>query len=73
MEAQEGRVGVREVEGLGVQGELGFQRGDDRFSAAEAVALLFELEQGVRDALMGELGGEGVGLARRDNGVVLAL
>jgi hypothetical protein len=73
VEAELGDVGVGEVEGLGVEGELGFQGGDDRFGAAEAVGLFLELQQRVRDALMGELGGQGVRLRGRDDQVVLAL
>ena len=73
MEAELGGVGVGEVERLGVEGELGFQGGDDRFGAAEAVGFLLELQQGVRDALVGEPGGQGVGLRGRDDQIVLAL
>ena len=62
-----------EVEGLGVEGELGFERPDDRFCAAEAVGLAGELQQGVGDALVGELGCHHVGLGRRDDDVVLAV
>jgi hypothetical protein len=64
---------VGEVEGLGVEGEFGFQGGDDRFGAAEAMGLAGELEQGVGDALVGEPSGQGVGLRGRDDHVVLAL
>ena len=53
MEAEQGCVGVEEAQGLGVEGEFGFQRGDDRFGAAEAVGLVLELQQGVGDALVG--------------------
>ena len=62
-----------EVEGLGVEGELGFQCRDDRFGAAEAVGLFLELQQGVGDALVGELGRQGVGLSRGDYVIVLAV
>jgi len=73
VEAEQWGFGVGEVEGLGVEGEFGFQGGDDRFGAAEAVRLFLELQQGVRDALVGELGGERVGLRGRDDQVVLAV
>src|SRR5512142_875942 len=43
-----GGVGGGEVERLGVEGELGFQGGDDRFGAAEAVGFFLELQQGMR-------------------------
>jgi len=73
VEAEHGGVGVGEVEGLGVEGEFGLDGGDDRFGTAEAVGLFLELQQGVRDALVGELGGQGVGLGRRDDRVVPAV
>ena len=73
MEAEQGGFGVGEVQGLGVEGEFGFEGCDDRFCAAEAVGLAGELQQGVGDALVGELGGQGVGLGRGDDEIVLAV
>jgi hypothetical protein len=52
VEAQQGGVGVGEVEGLGVEGEFGFEGADDRFWAKEAVGLVGELQEGVGDALV---------------------
>jgi hypothetical protein len=73
MQSELGSFGVREVEDLGVEGKLGFEGGDDRFGAAEAVGLFLELQQGVGDAVVGELGREGVCLRRGDYGIVLTV
>jgi len=73
VEAEHRGVGVGEVEGLGVEGELCLDSRDDGFCAAEAVALAGELQQGVGNALVGELRSQGVGLGRGDDLIVLAV
>jgi hypothetical protein len=73
VEAEHRGVGVGEVQGLGVEGEFGLDSRDDGFGAAEAVALGLELQQGVGDALVGELGRQGVRLGRGDYVIVLAV
>src|SRR6202012_384984 len=62
-----------EAEDLAVEGQLGLQGRDHRLRLPEAVRLARERDVRVPDAVGGQVGGDRLGLRRRDDRVVEAL